>query len=131
MPKFSERSLAKLETCDIRLARLFMKVVEHYDCSVLCGHRPQEIQDYAFEHGNSKLKWPDSKHNTKPSLAVDLAPYPIDWEDALRFAHFAGYVKAIADRMGYAIRWGGDWDSDGSTNDQNFMDLGHFEILDV
>ena len=30
-----------------------------------------------------------------------------------------------------AIRWGGDWDLDGVTTDQTFMDLAHFEIVNL
>jgi hypothetical protein len=30
--------------------------------------------------------------------------------------------------MGIKIRWGGDWDMDTETKDNNFDDLVHFEI---
>lgn len=131
MPKFSEKSLAMLETCHIDLVRLFMKVIETYDCSILCGHRNEALQEYAYNHGNSRVNWPDSKHNSTPSLAVDVAPWPIDWEDELRFGHFAGYVQAVAEKMEIDLRWGGDFDGDGSTTDQSFMDLCHFELVNV
>ena len=42
----------------------------------------------------------------------------------------AGYIQATADKLGIKIRWGGDWDSDGDLDDQTFMDLGHFELVD-
>jgi len=36
----------------------------------------------------------------------------------------------IAEEMGVAIRYGGDWDGDKKTADQRFNDLPHWEILD-
>ncbi len=62
-------------------------------------------------------------------MAVDIAPYPIDWKDHKRFYYLAGIVKGVASQMGIKVRWGGDWDSDNDLNDQSFMDLGHFEIV--
>ena len=85
-------------------------------------------QDEAYNKGNSKVKFPNGKHNKSPSVAVDVAPYPINWRDRDRFHYFAGYVLGIASQMGIKIRWGGDWDMDTQTKDNNFDDLVHFEI---
>jgi hypothetical protein len=65
-----------------------------------------------------------------PSRAVDVAPYPIDWNDFKRFYHFAGIVRAVAHQRGVKIRWGGDWDSDFDFKDERFLDLPHFELVD-
>jgi len=65
-----------------------------------------------------------------PSLAVDVAPYPIDWNDRERFCYFAGYVKGIAKSLGTELRWGGDWDRDTQVKDNNFDDLPHFELVE-
>jgi peptidoglycan L-alanyl-D-glutamate endopeptidase CwlK len=119
MPKFSRKSLSKLETCDKRLQDLFLTVVKKFDCTILEGHRIKDRQ---------KLKYPKGKHNSLPSKAVDVAPYPIDWNDRERFTYFAGYVIGIAYQMGLKIRWGGDWDMDTQVKDNNFDDLPHFEI---
>jgi len=67
-------------------------------------------------------------HNHHPSLAVDVAPYPIDWENTNRFFYLAGLVEGIAAMMGVKVRFGGDWDSDKDFSDQKFNDLVHFEI---
>ena len=32
---------------------------------------------------------------TNPSRAVDVVPYPIDWDDRERFHLFAGFVIAL------------------------------------
>jgi peptidoglycan L-alanyl-D-glutamate endopeptidase CwlK len=128
MPNFGKKSQERLNTCDPRLVELFEEVVEHFDCSVIQGYRDEAEQNKAFEDGFSKLKYPKGSHNKYPSLAVDIAPYPIDWKDRDRFHLFAGFVKGIASQMGLNIRWGGDWNSDTHTKDNNFDDLPHFEV---
>jgi peptidoglycan L-alanyl-D-glutamate endopeptidase CwlK len=130
MASFGKKSQERLNTCDPRLVELFEEVVEHFDCTVIQGYRDEAEQNKAFEDGFSKLKYPKGSHNKYPSLAVDIAPYPIDWKDRDRFHFFAGFVKGIASQMGLNIRWGGDWNSDTHTKDNNFDDLPHFEIRD-
>lgn len=135
MPKFSKSSSDKLNTCNPKLVKLFNEVVKHYDCTIICGHRGEEIQNQVFREGRSKLKFPNSKHNGFPSNAVDVAPYHkesphIRWNDHKDFILFAGFVKGVASMLDIKIRWGGDWDSDWDMTDQTFIDLPHFEILD-
>lgn len=128
MPKFGTRSKKHLATCHPSLQKLFETVVVYFDCSVLCGYRGKEEQDEAYRQGRSTKKYPLSRHNKQPSKAVDVVPYPIDWNDKERFYFFAGFVKGIATLMGIDIRWGGDWDSDTEVHDQTFFDLPHFEL---
>lgn len=129
MAKFSKVSLARLLTCDIALQQLFLEVVKFFDCTVECGHRGKEAQDAAYAAGRSKLQWPRSKHNTTPSQAVDVSPYPVNYKDVQRYYYFAGQVVQFAREMKIAVRWGGDWDSDTFVNDQNFNDLVHWELI--
>lgn len=132
MPSFSQRSQDRLNTCDPRLVEVFEEVIKHWDCTILQGVRPKEEQDEYFRTGRSKVQWPNSKHNVlnpgDKSRAVDVAPYPIDWNDTRRFDYFAGFVKGIATSKGITLRWGGDWDGDNEQKDQTFNDLPHFEI---
>lgn len=130
MPSFGKSSQKKLNTCDIRLQKILNEVIKHYDFSVISGHRGKAEQNQLVNEGKSKLAYPRSKHNTLPSLAVDVAPYPIDWNDTARFYYLAGLITATAHTMGYTIRWGGDWDSDNEFSDNRFNDLPHFEIVD-
>ncbi len=135
MPKFSQLSASRLATCHKDLQRLCNAVVEHFDCVVLCGTRTKAEQDAAVAAGNSKTPWPQSKHNRMPSLAVDIAPFdrpdnPVDWKDRERMTLFAGFVTGVASIMGISIRWGGDWDRDTYTKDNEFDDLVHFELID-
>ena len=128
MARFGKRSRRNLNTCDKKLQDLFNEVVKHFDCSVLVGFRDRDGQNTAYASGHSKVKWPNGKHNTKPSFAVDVAPYPIDWDDRERFIYFGGFVKGCAYRMNIPLRWGGDWDSDTQLSDNKFDDLVHFEV---
>ena len=128
MPTFSLASEAKLATCDVRLRELFHHVIADYDCTIICGHRGEAEQREAFRTGKSKLDWPNSKHNVRPSLAVDVAPCPIDWNDRSRFILFAGYVLGVGNLLGIPLRWGGDWDSNRTFN-ESFVDLVHFELV--
>ena len=130
MPSFSDQSITELATCDERLQEVFNEVIQHFDCSVLEGHRDQETQDRMKSTGKSQLGWPTSNHNDSPSLAVDVVPYPVDWSDRDRFHLFAGYVLGTARSLGYTLRWGGDWNSDTETNDNKFDDLVHFELAE-
>lgn len=128
MPSFSKSSKAKLETCHSDLQKIFNEVIKHYDCTVVCGHRGKEDQDEAVRSGHSKLSWPNSKHNQLLSLAADVVPYPVDWNDTKRFMHFAGFVMGIASQMGIKIRWGGDFNQDLNFKNDRFLDYPHFEL---
>ena len=116
MPKFGRKSREHLETCHPDLQTLFNAVIEEVDCSVICGYRNKADQDKAIASGNSKAVYPEGKHNSNPSTAVDVYPYPIDFDDLPRFYWFGGWVLAKAEilrnvgEMLYKVRWGGNWD---------------------
>ena len=130
MPKFGKSSKARLATCDNRLQKVFNEVIKTVDCSILEGHRSAERQDKLFEEGKTKVKYPNGRHNASPSRAVDVAPYPIDWDDRERFHLFAGFVLGIAKSMGINLRWGGDWNQNFEVDDNQFDDFPHFELRD-
>lgn len=131
MPKFGQKSQERLATCHPDLQKLFNEVIKHVDCTVTEGHRGEEAQEEMFRTGRSKVRWGKSKHNSMPSLAADVIPYPVDWQDHRRFYMFVGFVRAIAAQMGIKIRCGADWDGDFEVKDQNFHDLPHFELVDA
>ena len=99
------------------------------DMTVLCGYRGEAEQTAAFESGASQLRFPQSRHNRSPSLAVDVAPYiggvSWDWE---HYHPLADHIKATWKRLetagrlsgAYDLRWGGDWTS--------FKDGPHWEL---
>ena len=136
---YSETSLARLHTCHPDLVLIWTTLAKYVNCSVFCGHRTEEDQNSAHDAGLSQLRWPDSKHNAYPSMAIDSGPYfpelrNTNWDDYKAFAVFAGHVLLIArqlyneGKIQHLVRWGGDWDMDGRTDDQTFDDLPHFEL---
>ena len=147
MASFGERSRERMTGVHIDMCRVAEEVVREYDCTVPYngGHRIMEIQNELYP-AFSKKQWPYSFHNctivrstpggyiSEPlSLGLDLVPYHqtlphIDWKDVEGFYHFSGYVRAKADSMGIPIIWGGDWDGDYDLDDQEFYDLGHFQL---
>ena len=128
MPKFGKRSQERLATCDARLQKIFNEVIKYIDCSVLEGHRGEDRQNKLCDEGKSKVRYPNGRHNANPSRAVDITPYPVDWEDRERQTLFAGFVIGLATSMGINIRWGGDWNKDFKVQDNKFDDFPHFEL---
>lgn len=128
MPSFSKVSKDRLSTADVKLQDICNEAIKTMDFSVLCGHRDKVAQDLAYAQGTSKLRWPKSKHNTSPSKAVDLAPWPINWNDIGRFMKLADLVLAIAKKKKIKIRWGADWNRNGQWQDEKFRDWPHFEL---
>lgn len=129
--KYGRKSKKNLSECHPDLQEIFNEVIKVIDCSIIEGHRTKEEQNKAYDKGFSKLRFPKSKHNKKPSLAIDVVPYPVDWNDSKRFALLAGIVKGIAQSKGIKIRWGGDWNGNNDLSDEHFFDLPHFELVGV
>jgi len=128
MPKFSNKSESELVTCDDRIIVIMRTAIQFFDFAVLKGWRGEAEQNKAYADGNSKLKYPESKHNKQPSLGIDIAPSPLNYKHANDFIYLAGMIMGIAKLLGYKLRWGGDWNRNNNTYDENFADLGHFEI---
>ena len=120
MPKFGRRSKERLATCHPLLQEIMNELIKVMDVTILCGVRGEEEQNKAFNEGKSKLKYPQSKHNRSPSWAVDVAPYPIDWNNIDRFKQMCYYIEAIASVKGINIRLGRDF---------SFKDYPHLEIM--
>lgn len=129
MPKFGTESRKRLDTCHRDLQEICELVIPNYDFTVLEGFRTNARQDDLFRQGKSKLRGGESKHNSNPSIAVDIAPYPIDWNNTKRFFLLSGFMFQAAAQLGIKLRWGGDWSGDWIHTDQSFHDLPHFEIV--
>ena len=124
MPKFGKRSKERLRGIDARLVSVLNELVKIMDVTIIEGLRSEQRQEKLLKAGSTKTKF--SKHIE--GKAVDLAPYPIDWEDRDRFHYMGGMIRGIAKQLNVNVRWGGDWDSDGETKDNRFDDLVHVEI---
>jgi peptidoglycan L-alanyl-D-glutamate endopeptidase CwlK len=132
--KFSQQSKDVLSTCCNELQQVCDLAITLclIDFSAVCGHRGQEEQTEYYNTGKSKIMWPHSKHNSIPSLAVDLVPW-VRGKSSYRKEHccyLAGVVMGVASLAGIKIRWGGNWNMDGEpVTDQDFQDLVHFEVM--
>jgi len=132
MPRFGKRSKDRLKGVDAKLQNVLNEVVKYFDITIIEGLRSQERQNELVAQGKSKTKF--GKH--VEGKAVDIAPYPIDWNARDDFHYLGGFMLGMAASMGIKIRWGGDWNASSlfkgqrTTKDNNFDDLVHFEILD-
>jgi len=138
MNYYSESSKKRLSQCHVELQLICRDLLQSFDHSVLCGHRDEEEQDKVFDAGLSHVKYPDSKHNGYPSMAVDIAPYPRgnnNANDHILHHMMTGEVFRIAyvlckeGLLSHDIRWGGNWDGDRQFDDQKLIDLQHIELI--
>ena len=126
MPHFGKKSKERLKGVDNKLIKVLNELIKIMDVTIIEGVRSSERQEKLLKQGATKVKY--SKH--MEGKAVDLAPYPIDWDDLERFYYMGGMIRGIAKQLNVNVRWGGDWDSDGDVKDNGFDDLVHIEIKD-
>lgn len=133
MRKWSDKSLKVRATLDKRLKKIVDDILHYTDVSLVTGYRNRIDQDTAFRNGHSQLQYPQSKHNKYPAVAVDIAPWPYPEKDTElwgQLGYIAGVAIMCAERYGVELRWGGDWNQNGTVTDNNFDDLFHFEIVE-
>lgn len=129
MPSFGTASRKRLDTCHPDLIQVCELVIPNYDFTVLEGFRSNARQENLYRAGKSTKRAGESKHNSNPSIAVDVVSYPIDWANMERFYLLAGFMFQAASQLGITLRWGFDWDGDWDHKDQKFMDGPHFELV--
>lgn len=121
MPSFGPKSKQNLSTCEVEIQDVLNEAIKYYDFSCIDGHRDMETQNTYFNRGVSQVRWPNSRHNTYPSEAVDVVPYPGGFDnDDSEFYKMATFILAAASKLGVRLDWGGHW--------KNFKDLAHFEL---
>lgn len=154
VPNFSNKSKEKLTQCHLDIQFIANKAIEYVDFTVVTGHRGPAEQNDLYDRGFSKVRYPNSKHNSRPSIAIDVAPYYKKYgvlfggpEQVKRIMQLTGkdrkeveafilkaYARLIGIFEGIALinqiplRLGMDWDGDFDTLDQTFHDLGHIEL---
>ena len=153
MYKFGDISTQRLSTAHGKLQVIAHDVIKFMDHTIVTGHRDKATQDKLYPKF-SKVQWPNSKHNSNPSLAIDVAPFvkpygaifgnvddiqkimnynKVSKAEAQSFiikayARLIGAYEAVAYQHGVILRVGLDWDNDFDMTDQRFHDLGHLEI---
>lgn len=122
--KFGKASLERLNKCDMRLDSLCKRMLERsdFDLTVTCGYRGKEEQEKAFDEGKSKAHFGQSKHNSFPSKAVDICPYPINWDKKdPRWYQMVALAYDCARELNIKIRCGAFF---------SFQDFPHIELED-
>ncbi len=134
MYKFSEKSKEKLSSCHPDLQRVLEAAlkVSAIDFGISEGHRNKKDQDEAYRTGKSKVQYPNSKHNSTPSMAADVYAYVpseggVTWK--LKYYYYlSGVIFTVAKQLGIKLRWGGDFNQNGNYSDDSFLDLVHWEL---
>lgn len=148
-------SLERLGTVEEPMQRVVRRAIQltTVDFMVLEGVRTQRRQYELYAQGRQvaelrkagvpqdilakptlpKVTWTlNSNHFANPKTdkgrAVDLVPYPVDWNDLKKFDAMADAMFAAAKELGVRIRWGADWDSDGKRRERGESDSPHFEL---
>jgi len=119
---FDKKSQERLEEVEGELVLLAQAVLQRVDVIITCGHRGEIEQNEAFKNKKSKLKYPQSKHNSLPSKAIDFA-VKVDgmvvWDK--KYYDILGKIaKEEATKLGISIVWGGDF--------RGFYDGPHVEL---
>ena len=120
MYHFGKTSLKRLATVEEPLIKVCNAGIQVMDITVLDGYRGPYRQNKYFAEGTSQKKYPESRHNSKPSGAIDLAPWPLDWEDISRFVTLSYVLKGAAAALNIEIEWGGEW--------RSFKDYPHYQL---
>ncbi|MDC1524000.1 M15 family metallopeptidase [Planktomarina temperata] len=116
--KLGTRSLQNLSGVHpdlVAVVKLAITITEQ-DFTVIEGIRNINRQRELFKAGKSTTM--NSRHIT--GHAVDMVPWPVDWNDLERFEVMSEAMKQAAEELDIPIVWGGDWKS--------FYDAPHFEL---
>ena len=109
--KLSNKSLNKLTNVHPDLVRVVQKAIElsTTDFSVTEGERSLAQQQANVKKGVSQtLKSKHLKQDDGFVHAVDLVPYPVNWE-INAFYPIAHAMQQAAEALNVNIRWGGCW----------------------
>lgn len=122
MYKFSKKSADILKRADTLLQRVANEAIKEIDFSVICSVRSKSEQMRAYNAGKSRAKWGQSPHNYEPSLAIDIVPYPLDWNDLVAFERLGTVFLKVAAKQGVSLEWGKYF--------SGLVDYPHFQLRD-
>ncbi len=99
------KSAEVLSTLHPDLLFIANKLANVYNVSAISGYRGKEEQTEYYNKGTG-VSWPTSNHNVRPSLALDIIPWPTQYDSIPHFDMMLGAVEAIAAEQRIAIRLG-------------------------
>lgn len=131
--KLGKTSLARLKGVDETLVNVVKRAIEisEVDFGVLEGLRTLERQRELYSQGrgnHGKIVTWTMKSRHLEGKAVDLVPYPLDWNDLEKFDKIAKAMFKAAKEQDVNLRWGADWDMDGNYREKGEYDSPHFEL---
>ena len=147
----SQKSLDRMNGVDERLQRVVKLAIQlsKQDFMVLEGVRSREQCMVNYGNGRTvaqctakgipakyaqpklnKVTWLNNPFSSKHCYgkAVDLVPYPVDWNTLSKFDEIAKAMFQAAKQLDVSIRWGADWNSNGRPREKGETDSPHFEI---
>ena len=131
--KLGKTSLARLKGVDETLVNVVKRAIEisEVDFTVLEGVRTLERQRELYAQGRTApgniVTWTMKSRHIE-GKAVDLVPYPLDWNDLEKFKKIKDAMFQAARELDVNLRWGADWDGDGKYREKGEYDSPHFEI---
>jgi len=155
MPKFSQRSIKRLDGVHPDIITVLHNVIKVVDFTVLYGVRTAQEQFSLFKRGRKEVAgawviadkkkvvtYKDGylkKSTHQSGNAVDIVFYKkrpphIEWNNDRNNFYLIGMVLGTADmlhRYGAIdsdLISGGNWDDDAELDDQTFFDAFHFQI---
>ena len=131
--KLGKTSLARLQGVDETLVNVVKRAIEisEVDFTVMEGVRTLERQRELYAQGRTapgKIVTWTMKSRHIEGKAVDLVPYPLDWNDLEKFNKIKDAMLQAARELDVNLRWGADWDGDGKYREKGEYDSPHFEI---
>ena len=120
----------KLSTCHPLIIDWIHYAIKRtpFDFTVIWGHRTKEEQEDCVSRGTSTLHFPKSNHNILPSGAIDVAPYPINWNDINSFMELGFFLMNCARELEIPMRWGAFFTKRIRGQVVSTPDWGHFEL---
>lgn len=131
--KLGKTSLARLSGVDECLVKVVMRAIEisEVDFTVMEGKRTLERQRELYAQGRTApgkiVTWTMNSRHIE-GKAVDLVPYPLDWNDLEKFDKIKDAMFQAAREIDVNLRWGADWDGDGKYREKGEYDSPHFEL---
>ena len=131
--KLGKTSLARLVGVDECLVKVVMRAIEisEVDFTVLEGLRSLERQRELYAQGRTTpgkiVTWTMNSRHIE-GKAVDLVPYPLNWNDLEKFDKIKDAMFQAAREIDVNLRWGADWDGDGKYREKGEYDSPHFEL---